>query len=41
MDNHVPACSLDNLIDSYSQAQEMVGGVTFRQPQTAQKNSDA
>jgi hypothetical protein len=38
---YVPASSLDNLIDSYSQAQEMVGEVTFRQPQTTQKNSDA
>jgi hypothetical protein len=36
---YVPASSLDNLIDSNSQAQGMIGGVTFRQPEDVQKNS--
>jgi hypothetical protein len=34
---HLPESSLDDLIDSYSQAQDMVGGVTYRQLQAGQK----
>ncbi|PYV98837.1 MAG: hypothetical protein DMG89_09940 [Acidobacteria bacterium] len=33
---YLPASSLDNLIDSYSQAQDMVGNVTYRQLQPGQ-----
>lgn len=33
----VPTSTLDSLIDSYSQAEEMVGGVNFRQPETNHK----
>ena len=28
---YIPASSLDNLLDSYSQAQDIVGGVNYRQ----------
>jgi hypothetical protein len=34
---YLPASSLDNLIDSYSQAQNIVGGVTYRQIQSGQQ----
>ena len=36
---YVPASSLDNLIDSNSQAQDMIGGVTFRPPQDVHQKS--
>jgi hypothetical protein len=34
----IPASSLDNLIDSYSQAEAIVGDVEFRQPENIQKS---
>lgn len=37
----VPASTIDNLIDSYSQAQDMVGGVTFRQLEAAKLHDKA
>ena len=35
---YVPSSPLDNLIDSYSQAEAMIGDVTFRHPDNAKKD---
>jgi hypothetical protein len=38
---YVPQATIDNLIDSNSQAQEMIGGITFRRPDAGDSKTQA